>query len=33
MQLDSALGGVLQASVVLFFLLVRGFRERKLGKE
>ena len=28
MQLDSSLGGVLQASFVLFFLLVRGFRQR-----
>jgi len=27
-QLDSSLGGVLQASVVLFFLLVRGLRQR-----
>jgi ABC-type uncharacterized transport system permease subunit len=28
MQLDSSLGGVLQASMVLFFLLVRGLRQR-----
>jgi len=28
MQLDSSLGGILQAGIVLFFLLVRGFRER-----
>jgi ABC-type uncharacterized transport system permease subunit len=28
MQLDSSLGGVLQSSVVLAFLLVRGFRQR-----
>ena len=28
MQLDSALGGALQSSVVLFFLLVRGMRQR-----
>lgn len=27
LHLDSALGGVLQSSMVLFFLLVRGFRE------
>ncbi|MBM3189410.1 MAG: ABC transporter permease [Chloroflexi bacterium] len=27
-QLDSSLGGVLQAGVVLFFLLVRGLRDR-----
>jgi len=32
MQLDSALGGVLQSSVVLFFLLVRGFRQRAARK-
>lgn len=29
MQLDSSLGGVLQASVVLFFLIVRGLRQRR----
>jgi simple sugar transport system permease protein len=29
-SLDSSMGGVLQASVVLFFLLVRGLRERIL---
>jgi ABC-type uncharacterized transport system permease subunit len=28
MQLDSSIGGVLQASVVLFFILVRGLRRR-----
>jgi len=28
LQLDSSLGGVLQASVALFFLLIRGVRER-----
>ena len=28
MQLDSSIGGVLQSSIVLFFLLVRGFRQR-----
>lgn len=28
LQLDSSLGGVLQTSVVLFFLLVRGMRQR-----
>jgi general nucleoside transport system permease protein len=28
MQLDSSLGGVLQSSVVLAFLLVRGYRQR-----
>jgi general nucleoside transport system permease protein len=28
MQLDSSLGGVLQGTVVLFFLLVNGFRQR-----
>jgi len=28
MQLDSSLGGVLQASIVLFFLLVRGWQQR-----
>jgi ABC-type uncharacterized transport system permease subunit len=28
MQLDSALGGVLQGSIVLFFLIIRGLRER-----
>ena len=28
MQLDSSIGGVLQSSMVLFFLLVRGFRQR-----
>ena len=28
MQLDSSIGGVLQTSIVLFFLLVRGFRQR-----
>jgi len=30
MQLDSSIGGVLQSSIVLFFLIVRGFRERNL---
>lgn len=29
MQLDSSLGGILQSSVVLFFLLVRGYRQRR----
>jgi simple sugar transport system permease protein len=28
LQLDSSIGGVLQSSTVLFFLLVRGFRQR-----
>lgn len=28
LQLDSSLGGILQASIVLFFLLVRGWRQR-----
>jgi len=28
MQLDSSLGGVLQGGIVLFFLIVRGFRQR-----
>jgi ABC-type uncharacterized transport system permease subunit len=28
LMLDSSLGGVLQASMVLFFILVRGFRQR-----
>jgi len=32
MQLDSSLGGVLQTSIVLFFLLVRGWRQRIMGK-
>ena len=31
LMLDSSLGGVLQSSMVLFFILVRGIRER-LGK-
>jgi general nucleoside transport system permease protein len=33
MQLDSSLGGVLQGSVVLFFLLMRGLRQRLAGKQ
>ena len=33
MQLDSSLGGVLQASFVLFFLLVQGFRQRREMRE
>lgn len=33
LHLDSALGGVLQASSVLFFLLVRGFRQRFEDRE
>jgi len=33
MQLDSSLGGVLQSSVVLFFLLVRGLRQKLERKE
>jgi ABC-type uncharacterized transport system permease subunit len=28
MQLDSSLGGIVQGSVVLFFLLVNGMRRR-----
>ncbi len=32
MMLDSSLGGVLQASIVLFFLLVRGIRQRLEGR-
>jgi len=32
LQLDSSLGGVLQSSVALFFLLIRGLRERLEGK-
>ena len=32
MMLDSSLGGVLQASIVLCFLLVRGVRQRLAGK-
>jgi len=32
MQLDSSLGGVLQASLVLFFLLVSGWRRRRRRK-
>jgi simple sugar transport system permease protein len=32
LYLDSSLGGVLQAGIVLFFLLVRGIRQR-LAKE
>ncbi|MFH1086108.1 MAG: ABC transporter permease, partial [Chloroflexota bacterium] len=33
MQLDSSLGGVLQTSIVLFFLLVRGWRGRLEARE
>ena len=33
LQLDSSLGGILQSSTVLFFLLVRGFRQRLKGKK
>jgi len=33
MQLDSSLGGVLQAGLVLFFLLTRGVRQRPEPKE
>ncbi|HHX65819.1 MAG TPA: ABC transporter permease [Chloroflexi bacterium] len=34
LQLDSSLGGVLQASIVLFFLLVQGIRRRlEAGRE
>lgn len=33
MQLDSSLGGVLQSTSVLFFLLVRGWRQRLAAKE
>ena len=33
LQLDSSLGGVLQASVVLFFLFARGFRQRAERRE
>lgn len=32
MQLDSALGGVLQGSLVLFVILVQGLRSRRRGK-
>jgi len=32
LQLDSSLGGVLQTSIVLFFLLVHGWRQRIMGK-
>jgi simple sugar transport system permease protein len=33
MMLDSSLGGVLQSTIVLFFLLVRGVRQRLEAKE
>jgi general nucleoside transport system permease protein len=33
MQLDSSLGGLLQSSIVLFFILVRGWRQRLESKE
>jgi len=33
MQLDSSLGGILQTSMVLFFLLVRGFQQRVEERE
>jgi simple sugar transport system permease protein len=33
LQLDSSLGGVLQASIVLLFILTQGFREKYLAKE
>jgi simple sugar transport system permease protein len=33
MQLDSSLGGLLQSTVVLFFILVRGWRQRLESKE
>jgi simple sugar transport system permease protein len=33
LQLDSSVGGVLQAAVVLSVLLVQGFRERYLKQE
>jgi len=29
MQLDSSLGGIMQSSLVLFFLLMRGLRRRR----
>lgn len=33
MQLDSSLGGILEASAVLFFILVRGWRQRLAARE
>ena len=33
MQLDSSIGGILQSSTVLFFMLVRGIRQRRQPKE
>ena len=33
MQLDSSLGGVLQASAVLFFILVRGWRAKLAARK
>jgi len=33
LQLDSSLGGVLQASLVLFFLITQGFRQRLPAKK
>jgi ABC-type uncharacterized transport system permease subunit len=32
MGLDSSLGGVLQGTAVLFFLLVNGFRQRSRAR-
>jgi len=33
MQLDSSLGGILQSSAVLFFILVRGWRQKMAGRK